>query len=133
MPSLQFAMSHCHEQHNCPQLCGRLSQEKQWSHRGGECWSFYVNEQVIDKGRNGYVGVGLSAPTVPLNRLPGWEPASYGYHGDDGHVFYESGRGRIYGPTFGKGTFSSIISSFPVSLADTLSPGLFEALPFSSA
>ena len=64
---------------------------------------YYFEIEVVDKGRNGYVGIGFSAPTVPLNRLPGWEPAAYGYHGDDGCIFYESGKGQQYGPTFGKG------------------------------
>jgi hypothetical protein len=41
--------------------------------------------------RDGYIGVGFAAGDVHLDRLPGWEPHSYGYHGDDGNAF--SGRG----------------------------------------
>ena len=33
----------------------------------------------------------------------GWEPNSYGYHGDDGHSFCCSGTGKQYGPTFSTG------------------------------
>lgn len=33
--------------------------------------------------------------------MPGWEPESYGYHGDDGHIFNQSQTGRAYGPKFG--------------------------------
>jgi hypothetical protein len=33
----------------------------------------------------------------------GWEPNSYGYHGDDGHSFCCSGTGKLYGPTFTAG------------------------------
>ena len=46
------------------------------------------------------MGVGLSALGVNMNRLPGWDKNSYGYHGDDGHSFRSSGTGQQYGPTF---------------------------------
>ena len=59
--------------------------------------------QVISKGRNGFIGVGFSSADVKLDRLPGWEPHSFGYHGDDGNAFHESGKGIKYGPTFGTG------------------------------
>ncbi len=35
-----------------------------------------------------------------MNRLPGWEANSWGYHGDDGHLFSSSGTGKAYGPSF---------------------------------
>jgi hypothetical protein len=47
--------------------------------------------------------VGLCRSTTNLNRLPGWEPGSWGYHGDDGHAFNNSGMGQPYGPTFTAG------------------------------
>ncbi|QQP38446.1 Ran-binding protein 10 [Caligus rogercresseyi] len=53
--------------------------------------------------KDGYMGVGLSAQGVNLNRLPGWDKNSYGYHGDDGHSFCSSGTGQSYGPTFTTG------------------------------
>jgi hypothetical protein len=48
-------------------------------------------------------GIGFCVDTVNLERLPGWEPRSYGYHGDDGHAFHGSGQGRPFGPGFGTG------------------------------
>ena len=33
--------------------------------------------------------------------MPGWEQDSWGYHGDDGHVFCCSGSKTKYGPKFG--------------------------------
>jgi len=35
-----------------------------------------------------------------MNRLPGWEPESWGYHGDDGNAFCSHGPGKSYGPQF---------------------------------
>lgn len=49
------------------------------------------------------MGIGLSAHGVNVNRLPGWDKLSYGYHGDDGHSFCSSGTGQPYGPTFTTG------------------------------
>ena len=48
-------------------------------------------------------GVGFSAPEVKLDRLPGWEAHSYGYHGDDGMAFQSNGTGKKYGPVFATG------------------------------
>jgi hypothetical protein len=50
-----------------------------------------------------YMGIGLSCLGVSLNRLPGWEKNSYGYHADDGCVFSSSATGQSYGPTFTTG------------------------------
>lgn len=49
------------------------------------------------------IGVGFSSKSASLNRAPGWEPESWGYHGDDGHCFQAQNVGKQYGPTFGYG------------------------------
>lgn len=41
--------------------------------------------------------------SVTLTRAPGWEPNSWGYHGDDGNVFASQNVGKHYGPTFTAG------------------------------
>lgn len=64
------------------------------------CGIYYFEVKIISKGRDGYMGIGLSKSDVNLNRLPGWDKNSYGYHGDDGHSFCCSGTGQNYGPTF---------------------------------
>eukprot|EP00898_Chlorokybus_atmophyticus_P003089 jgi/Chlat1/3781/Chrsp259S03945 len=65
--------------------------------------TFYFEVKIVNKGHQGYIGIGLSAGNVSLKRLPGWEKQSYGYHGDDGKAFSSSGTGVAYGPTFGTG------------------------------
>ncbi|XP_074644705.1 ran-binding protein 9-like [Tubulanus polymorphus] len=67
------------------------------------CGVYYFEVKIISKGRDGYMGIGLSAQGVNMNRLPGWDKHSYGYHGDDGHSFCSSGTGHPYGPTFTTG------------------------------
>lgn len=64
---------------------------------------YYFEVLVVDKGRDGFIGIGLSQETVSLNRLPGWEQQSFGYHADDGRCFGQSGTGVPYGPTFTTG------------------------------
>ncbi len=64
------------------------------------CGLYYFEVKIVSKGRDGYMGVGLSAQNVSMNRLPGWDKQSYGYHGDDGNSFCSSGTGQAYGPTF---------------------------------
>jgi len=46
---------------------------------------------------------------VKLERLPGWDARSYGYHGDDGHAFRGSGTGVPYGPPFGAGDVVGVL------------------------
>ncbi|KRY53510.1 Ran-binding protein 10 [Trichinella britovi] len=67
------------------------------------CGLYYFEVKIINKGRDGYIGIGLSQSSVCLNRLPGWDKFSYGYHGDDGNSFCSSGSGSPYGPTFTTG------------------------------
>ena len=64
--------------------------------------------EIVSKGREGYIGVGFCTADVNMDRLPGWEPQSYGYHGDDGNAFRSDGKGRKYGPQFetGAGAFT---------------------------
>lgn len=47
------------------------------------------------------IGIGFSGPKVALSRIPGWEPDSYAFHGDDGQVFSNTTSGKAYGPKFG--------------------------------
>ena len=64
---------------------------------------YYFEVEVVSKGREGYIGLGFCTADVNMDRLPGWEPQSYGYHGDDGNAFRSDGKGRKYGPQFETG------------------------------
>ncbi|XP_035220798.1 LOW QUALITY PROTEIN: ran-binding protein 9-like [Stegodyphus dumicola] len=67
------------------------------------CGLYYSEVKIVSKGSDGYMGVGLSAQGVNMNRLPGWNKQSYGYHGDDGHSFCSSGTEQPYCPKFTTG------------------------------
>ncbi|KAL3998956.1 SPRY domain family protein [Acanthocheilonema viteae] len=64
------------------------------------CGVYYFEVTIVCSGAECCMGVGLCERNVDLNRLPGWDRASYGYHGDDGNFFCSSGTGHAYGPTF---------------------------------
>jgi Ran-binding protein 9/10 len=74
-----------------------------------DCPIFYFEVEIVNAGRDGFIGIGFCTRDVNLDRLPGWEPHSYGYHGDDGHVFSGRGTGRAYGPMYTTGDWLGII------------------------
>ena len=50
------------------------------------------------------LGIGFSNLNVKLNRFPGWDKNSYGYHGDDGTIRHDDdGRSKPNAPTFTTG------------------------------
>ncbi|CAI2195449.1 2765_t:CDS:2, partial [Funneliformis geosporum] len=51
-----------------------------------QCGLFYFEVDIIDKGKNGEIGIGFCTKSASLNKLPGWEDSSWGYHGDDGNT-----------------------------------------------
>ncbi|KAF2205325.1 Ran-binding protein-like protein, partial [Delitschia confertaspora ATCC 74209] len=67
-----------------------------------QCGIYYFEVTVVSKTKEGrQIGVGFSGPKVPLSRIPGWEPESFAYHGDDGQCFTNTTTGKLYGPKFG--------------------------------
>ncbi|KAG4432636.1 hypothetical protein IFR05_011889 [Cadophora sp. M221] len=53
-----------------------------------QCGIYYFEVTIISRKREeSSIGIGFSSKNVPLSRLPGWEPESWAYHGDDGHSF----------------------------------------------
>uniref|UniRef100_A0A0C9RRK1 TSA: Wollemia nobilis Ref_Wollemi_Transcript_18965_1607 transcribed RNA sequence n=1 Tax=Wollemia nobilis TaxID=56998 RepID=A0A0C9RRK1_9CONI len=68
------------------------------------CFVYYFEMSVKDKGQRGCVSIGFTDSHFKTNRQPGWEPNSYGYHGDDGLLYHGQGKGdRLNFPTFSTG------------------------------
>jgi len=87
-----------------------------------QCGIYYYEVTIISRKREEYVtyatiydpvmifnfyrssiAIGFSGRGVVLTRLPGWEPDSWAYHGDDGHSFCCQSTGKHYGPPFTAG------------------------------
>ena len=49
-----------------------------------ECGIYYFEISVVSKGKEGLISIGFSGSKASLEKLPGWEPDSWAYHGDDG-------------------------------------------------
>lgn len=58
----------------------------------------YFEYEIIDKGQDTAIGIGLGEYKYPLDRMPGWNRSAIGYHADDGRLFHESGYGEAFGP-----------------------------------
>ena len=52
---------------------------------------FYFEVCIEKTGQNSIISVGICTTSHPLDRLPGYEPTSFGYHGNDGNIYCESG------------------------------------------
>jgi len=64
----------------------------------------YYEVRVLSQGEHGFIAVGWSPEGFPSkNKQPGWVRHTYGYHGDDGHVYSSFGYGRRFGAPFGTG------------------------------
>ncbi|KAJ7293880.1 hypothetical protein C8J57DRAFT_40287 [Mycena rebaudengoi] len=67
------------------------------------CGIYYYEVDIISKGNKGHISIGFAGKEVRVSRLPGWEPNSWGYHGDDGCSFAAERSGTPFGPMFGTG------------------------------
>ncbi|KAM0135056.1 hypothetical protein ACHAP3_005146 [Botrytis cinerea] len=66
-----------------------------------QCGIYYFEVTVLSRKReDSSIGIGFSTKKIPLSRLPGWEPDSWAYHGDDGHGYAGASIGKTYGPSF---------------------------------
>ncbi|RFU34198.1 hypothetical protein B7463_g2112, partial [Scytalidium lignicola] len=69
-----------------------------------QCGIYYFEVTILSRKREeSSIGIGFSSKNVPLSRIPGWEPDSWAYHGDDGQSFCCQSTGKHYGPPFSAG------------------------------
>ena len=59
---------------------------------------FFFEVSIVNVGRNKEVAVGICTRSTPLSSFPGWNPCSFGYHGDDGNIFCETDADPKYTP-----------------------------------
>ena len=52
---------------------------------------FYFEVLIVNSGIDQEIGVGICTKASQVNIQPGWDGFSFGYHGDDGGIFCESG------------------------------------------
>eukprot|EP00252_Welwitschia_mirabilis_P004656 TRINITY_DN14955_c0_g1_i1.p1 TRINITY_DN14955_c0_g1~~TRINITY_DN14955_c0_g1_i1.p1 ORF type:complete len:458 (-),score=92.78 TRINITY_DN14955_c0_g1_i1:28-1401(-) len=64
---------------------------------------YYFEIYVRNKGEKGNVSIGFTDERFKNSRQPGWEMNSYGYHGDDGMLYYGPNKSEPFGPKFSTG------------------------------
>lgn len=64
------------------------------------CGIYFFEVEILAKGpaNKGHISIGFSGPEVRLNRLPGWEKHSWGYHTDTGCCCATEKDGSPFGP-----------------------------------
>ena len=72
------------------------------------------------------IGIGFSGPKASLEKLPGWEPESWAYHGDDGKAFGCEKPGKSYGPKFTTGDVIGCGVNFKTNSAFFTKNGVFQ-------
>jgi Ran-binding protein 9/10 len=58
---------------------------------------------VLTHHRSTTIAVGFSTKAPQLSRPVGWEPESWGYHGDDGRTFNAANVGHNYSTSYNQG------------------------------
>lgn len=89
------------------------------------CGIYYYEVTILSKGQKGHISIGFTGKDVKLARLPGWEPHSWGYHGDDGCSFAAEKSGTPYGPVFGTGDVIGCGIDFTINRAFYTKNGSF--------
>lgn len=84
---------------------------------GGGRWgvvAFMDGTFVADRSgcRRTPIAIGFASKEASLARPPGWEPDSWGYHGDDGHCFAAQNVGKRYDKPFGSGDVVGCLINF---------------------
>lgn len=96
-----------------------------------ECGLFYFEIRIVNKGKDGFMGIGVSTRDARTNKLPGWDRGSYGYHGDDGKKFRGCGTGEPYGPKFTTGDVVGCIVNYLDSSISYTKNGIFLGQAFT--
>lgn len=84
----------------------------------GQCGVYYFEITVLSaKSNDTAIIIAFGGKDVSLNRAPGWEPESWGYHSDDGNLFASASTGKAYGPKFGVGDTVGCLVNFRTATA----------------
>ncbi|KAI9480498.1 MAG: concanavalin A-like lectin/glucanase domain-containing protein [Benjaminiella poitrasii] len=96
-----------------------------------QCGVYYFEIQVLSKGIDGQIGIGFCRKLNSLDRFPGWEDHSWGYHGETGKIYSGSGSGgQSYGPKFGTGDVIGCGVDFRTMTAFYTKNGIFLGTAF---
>ncbi|KAF5311882.1 hypothetical protein D9619_003081 [Psilocybe cf. subviscida] len=67
------------------------------------CGIYYYEVEILGKEAKSHISIGFSGTKVKFSRLPGWEPNSWGYYGEDGSARSTDRSATTYSGAFGAG------------------------------
>ncbi|AEO62326.1 uncharacterized protein THITE_2106386 [Thermothielavioides terrestris NRRL 8126] len=85
------------------------------------CGVYYFEITVLhkrkDQAKMPPIAIGFASKEASVTRAPGWEPDSWGYHGDDGNSFASQNVGKPYAAQFGTGDTVGCLLNFRLNHA----------------
>ncbi len=72
---------------------------------------------MADGCRTPPIAIGFASKDASVSRAPGWEPDSWGYHGDDGNSFASQNVGKPYAEMYGVGDTIGCLVNFRLNHA----------------
>ncbi|GAB5590488.1 hypothetical protein Unana1_05388 [Umbelopsis nana] len=97
-----------------------------------QCGIFYFEIEIVSKGRDGYIGIGFCDADSTMDKLPGWDADSYGFHAYDGRCYHASTKGAAYGPTFSTGDVIGCGINFNSKTAFFTKNGVYLGVAFNN-
>eukprot|EP00117_Sycon_ciliatum_P004352 scpid64262/ scgid5512/ Ran-binding protein 9 len=67
------------------------------------CGLYYYEVKICSKAKEGSFSIGFGPKKASIERLPGWEDCSYGFHTDDGQAYNSNTAREGYGRKVGAG------------------------------
>lgn len=86
---------------------------------------------VKRRGPSGAIGIGLAQANYSKNKMPGWEPISHAWHGDDGCTFNSCGTGAPFSNPWAEGDVIGCGIDFKKKAIFLTRNGALQGAPFT--
>ena len=90
----------------------------------------YFEVTVKKRGPSGAIGVGLAREGYSKTKMPGWEPVSHAWHGDDGCTFNSCGSGNPFSTPWNEGDIIGCGIDFDRKAIFFTRNGVLQGVPF---
>ncbi|KAI7906521.1 concanavalin A-like lectin/glucanase domain-containing protein [Cokeromyces recurvatus] len=97
-----------------------------------QCGIYYFEIHIVSIGKDGLFSIGFCTMENTLNKLPGLDKGSFGYHGHTGLIFEQSGQGKEYGPKYASGDVIGCGINFADQTAFFTKNGVFLGTAFNT-
>ncbi|KAH8879182.1 hypothetical protein GQ53DRAFT_46935 [Thozetella sp. PMI_491] len=88
---------------------------------------------IAKTGAEEVFGIGFCLEDAPWTGMLGWDSLSWGYHGDNGHVYDSAGSGKSHGPRYTSGDIIGCGVNFKTKTAFFTKNGSIVGCTFKNA